>query len=103
MFGRLGMNKRRYKLKNRTRFFSLIFFISLIVFIIAYTASVSGYSEPEYVIITVQPGDSLWSIAQKYCDNSCDIRELIYKIKKINNMDSSLLVANTSIIVPVND
>ena len=96
------MNKRRYILKNRTRFFSCIFFISLIVFIVAYTANVSGYSEPEYMTVTVQSGDTLWSIAEQYGDDSCDIREYIYNIKKINNMKSSLLVANTSILIPIN-
>ncbi len=97
------MNKRRYILKNRAKFFSFIFFISLIVFIIAYTASVSGYAEPDYTTVTVQPGDTLWSIAEQYGDDSSDIREYIYNIKKINNMKSSLLVENTSIIIPINE
>lgn len=97
------MNRRRYILKNRLRFFSFIFFISLVVFIIAYTASVSGYSEPSYITVTVQSGDTLWSIAQQYCDDNYDIREYIYNIKKLNNMKSSSLIANTSIIVPVNE
>lgn len=97
------MNKKRYVLKNRMRFFGFLFIVFLITFIVVYTASVSGYSEPVYQTVTVKSGDTLWSIAQQYKDDDCDIREYIYNVKKINDMDSSILFADTSILIPVKE
>ena len=95
------MNKKRYVLKNRMRFFGFLFFVFLITFIAVYTAGVSGYTEPVYRTVTIKSGDTLWSIAQQYKDDDCDIREYIYNVKKLNNIDSSILIADTSILIPV--
>lgn len=97
------MNKRRYVLKNRVRFFGFLFFIFLAIFIAVYSTNISGYAEPSYQIVAVQSGDTLWSIAEHYKDDVCDIREYIYRLEKINNMDSGFLIANTSILVPIKE
>jgi hypothetical protein len=92
--------KRRYVLKNKKRFFGLIFFTCLMVFTLIYTTSAMGFKEPQYQYIAVNSGDSLWSIAQKYNKGS-DIRDYINEVKEINNMDSSLICENSTILVPV--
>lgn len=97
------IKKKKYILKNRARFFTFLFTVSLIVFIIVYTASVSGYAQPSYQTVTVRSGDSLWSIAREHCDKSRDIRKYIYNLKKINNMDSSLLIMDTNLLIPVEE
>jgi LysM repeat protein len=94
------MSKKKYLLKNKPKFFIFLFFISLIVSTVIYTASVSGYKEPEYQSIIINSGDTLWSIAEKYSQNN-NIREYIYNVKKINNLDSSIVYENTAIIVPL--
>lgn len=94
------MRKNKYVLTNKRKFFSFLFIISLITFTLIYTVSVSGYEEPRYQSIVVQSGDTLWAIAEKYSNNS-NIREYIYNIKKINNLDSSMLYENTAILIPV--
>ena len=93
------MSKKRYALKNKTKFFSLLFIIFIIMFTLIYTASVSGMEKQNYRTVIVNKGDSLWSIAEKYSDD-CDIRDYIYTVKKINNMNSSVLYENTAILVP---
>ncbi len=95
------MNKKRYILKNKAKFFSFLFITSLIIFMMVYTASVSGYKEPSYETVTISSGDTLWSIAQQYKSDNSDIREYIHDIKKLNKLDSGLLIENTSIIIPV--
>jgi len=67
-----------------------------------YTNSVSGYKEPQYQSIIVHSGDTLWSIAEKYGNNS-NTREYIYNVKKINALDSSMLYENTAILIPVDN
>jgi len=93
------MSKKKYLLKNKTRFYGFLFIISLVIFTGIYTASVSGFKEPEYQSIIVNSGDTLWSIAERYGDNS-NIREYIYNIKKINNLDSSMVYENMAILIP---
>ncbi|HEY5584499.1 MAG TPA: LysM peptidoglycan-binding domain-containing protein [Ruminiclostridium sp.] len=94
------MSKNKYVLKKKIKVFRFLFIISLITFTLIYTASVSGYKTPQYQSIAVHSGDTLWAIAEKYGNNS-DIREYIHNIKKINNLDSSLLNENTAILIPI--
>jgi hypothetical protein len=96
------MSNRKYTLKNKTKFFSFLLITCFIIFTGIYTASVSGYKEPEYQSIIINSGDTLWSIAEKYSDN-CDIREYIYNIKKINDLDSSIVNENTAILIPIDN
>lgn len=90
----------KYILRNRKRFFSFLFLISLVVSILVYTTSVSGYKEPQYQYISIESGDTLWSIAEKYGTNS-NIRKFIHEIKEVNNMESDLIYSNTTLLVPV--
>ncbi|MBQ4110390.1 MAG: LysM peptidoglycan-binding domain-containing protein [Clostridia bacterium] len=48
---------------------------------------------------TVASGDTLWSIAEKYAKDT-DIRQYIYDLKKINNMEKSALFAGQNIKIP---
>lgn len=53
-----------------------------------------------YKTIEVQPGDSLWTIADTYNDNSdLSIREYIKELKSINRMASDSIRAGDSITV----
>lgn len=94
------MARKKYVLKDKKRFFSFLFFSLFLTFTLVYTVSVAGFTEKKYISVTVEKGDSLWSIASKYGGNT-DIRKKIYLIKKINHMDSSDLSENASILVPV--
>jgi LysM repeat protein len=95
------MLKKKYVLKNKSKFFSSLSIILILVFTMVYMAVASGFEESRYKTITIKPGDTLWSIAEKNAGN-IDIREYIYNVKKINNMDSGKIYENTSIIIPEN-
>jgi len=101
MFGVIALSKKKYVLKNKFKFFSSLFIISVFIFTMVYTAVVSGFKEPEYKTIIVKSGDTLWSIAERYAGDG-NIREYIHNVKQINNMDSGILYENTSIIIPEN-
>lgn len=96
------MTRKKYVLKNKTKFLSFLFITTFVTFMLIYTLSVSGHQEPQYQTVVVHSGDTLWSIAEKYCNNT-DIREYIYNIKKINNMDTSVLYENTAVLIPVKE
>lgn len=54
-----------------------------------------NYNEVEYI---VQENDTLWSIAEQYANEHQDLREYVYKIKQVNNIDSTLKVGQTIVI-----
>lgn len=58
--------------------------------------------EEMYQTITVEQNDTLWDIAAQKVDSSMDIREYIYQIKKINQInDSGYLSPGQTLKLPV--
>ncbi len=67
-----------------------------------------AYGKPEFkskaIIVervVVKPGDTLWKIAQKSSDDKIDIREHIYEIQKINNIENSTIIPGDTLLVPI--
>lgn len=82
------------RIVNKKKFISsvgmLILFITLIIMMILNFINVPEYEET-YQKIIVCEDDTLWDIAEKYKKTSQDIREYIYEIKKLNNMESAAI------------
>ena len=93
------VNKRKFV---RTIIMLVIIFIGLIYF------SKAAYSKGEidYEENYICSGDTLWSIAKeeketnKYFENK-DIREIIYELQEVNNLDNCNLYEGQKIQVPV--
>ena len=76
------------------KFLKVLMIIAMIVFSI-YTVGFRlnemnvEYSEAEY---TIQPGDTLWSIAEKNASKHQSIQEYVYQLKQFNNITSNIEV-----------
>jgi hypothetical protein len=92
--------KRRYVLKNKTRFFTVIFSLSLILTVVLFASSAYSFEGERFDTVKVQKGDTLWNIAGDYCKNG-DIRRFIYEIKKINNLSDSQIYEGDDLKIPV--
>ncbi|MEI7442975.1 MAG: LysM peptidoglycan-binding domain-containing protein [Actinomycetes bacterium] len=55
---------------------------------------------PTTKIVVVQPGQSLWSIAQSAVPNA-DPRETVYKIRQLNHFADSDILPGQGVIVPI--
>jgi hypothetical protein len=55
---------------------------------------------PALVQTTVQPGESLWSVAQRIAPDN-DPREVIAQIRRINDLESSQLLVGQQLLLPV--
>lgn len=53
--------------------------------------------EAEIITYTITKGDTLWSIAKEYTSNTKDIRQTIYEIEKLNNLDNATIYAGQTI------
>lgn len=67
----------------------------------------TGFKEdlkPVTCTYTVQSGDTVWSIADKYMsqqDGVRDKRELVFIIRQANNLKSCIIYAGQKLIIPL--
>lgn len=74
---------------------------SVIVWGLSETAPYAQSAEPEqYTVVTVQPGDTLWSIARRVSGGKSDLRVLTHHIQKLNSLDSAMILPGQSLTVP---
>lgn len=58
--------------------------------------------EAMYETVTVEADDTLWDIAAKKVDNSVDIREYMYEVKKLNHLqDAGNLFPGQQLKLPI--
>ena len=75
---------------------------SVIVWGLSEAAPPAQSAESEqYVVVTVQPGDTLWSIARRVSEGKADVRVLTHQIRKLNSLDSAMLLPGQSLTVPL--
>ena len=58
------------------------------------------YENTQTVEYKIEKGDTLWGISHKFTNKNH--QEFIYLIKKINNLNNSLLIEDQILILPVN-
>lgn len=70
------------------KFLAIILFLLIILaIIITYANVVNADSNITYTDYTIQPGETLWDIAQRYYPNS-DIRVNVWQIEQDNGIDA---------------
>lgn len=95
----------KYKVTDIQRFKRFMFISVLLISILVFASmtSLNAYSKdiPRYNYLTVEEGDTLWSIASNYADSSnADIRELVYIISNENNIYNSSIFPGDVIKIP---
>lgn len=90
---------RRYVLKRKARFFTIISVLVLSTFILALASTVYAHKEQTYTTITIRSGDTLWGLALKYKKEG-DIRKYIRNIKETNNIDNGRIYPGDQLLIP---
>ena len=97
--------KKQYKIKSPVRFTIFLIIVIMVAVIAAGNISklnnVHGSTVTEYKTIEISAGDTLWAIADKYCPDDMDPREMVYDIRKANDMSDSSLNVGQTLIVPI--
>jgi len=83
---------------------AIIIYMLINIFANKIPESVATSAEPiEFQTIYVVSGDTLWTIAKPYAEEAGkDIRDVIYNIKKDNDMTTSEIYAGQSLLIRVN-
>ena len=95
------------RIVDKTKFFRMIFLLGgLLILLIIFCSNTYSTTEIKYREEFITSGDTLWKISQnelennKYFENK-DIREVVNKIKTINNLqDTKYLNEGQKIIIP---
>lgn len=92
------------KIVNKRKFLKSIFTLIFII-IVSFICLNSIFNKEEIttkeIQYTVSKGERLWDIAEQYKRLGQDIREYIYEIKKINNMENSTIYENQELTIIV--
>lgn len=80
-------------------------YIIILFSIISLLSGFSGFKKynniVEYETVNVTQGDTLWNIAREYISEKEDIRDYIYMIRKVNNLESANIHPGDQLLIPV--
>lgn len=96
---------RRYRVSSKIRFSIFLAFIAVLI-LSTYMAFVGvtdaqGDTVERYEIISVNDGDSLWTLAKNHVPKDMDIREYVYHVAKYNDVDPGDLNSGEKIKLPI--
>ncbi len=102
-----------YIMKDLIRFISskkIIIIAAIVVLSVIYIGithkeapgtSASRASEKYFTCITVEPGDTLWDIAEEYkTEEYASTQDYIDEVLAINNLNTANIVSGTSLLIP---
>ena len=98
---RIARNKRRARIMRRRRIFTGLIGLICTLAIITGITVISAEEICATKIVTVERGDSLWSLVSEHCSENDNIRRIIAEVKKINDLDNSCLQVGDSLIIPI--
>lgn len=91
----------RRKTNRITLALTFIFIISFLLLLSTFgNVNAYGDGETEFMTITVEAGDSLWSIAEANTPEHIDLRETMSLIVKYNELKSELILIGDQLQVP---
>lgn len=95
---------RKLNMKRIIKLNVVMIVLAILLLLFIHSTSLS-YKEVEYNEIYVCRGDTLWNIAKSEQENNeyykgKDIREIIFDIKKVNNLTSPDLSVNQKLLIP---
>jgi len=85
----------------------MLVFVALVLIcspLFAWSVSRPGSAAPvaPTTRVVVQPGDTLWGVAEEYGPAHEDVRSIVYRIKQVNRLDTSLIHPGDVLLVPQN-
>lgn len=97
--------RRRLVIVNKTRFVlaTMIALILLSILFSYMTGTIMSVASTDqsYLEFTVTSGDTLWEIASDHNYYNEDVRQVVYNIKKLNQMNTSDIYPGQVLIIPV--
>ena len=98
--------KHHYRIVNPVRFFMFVVISIMILVFAGYSvvgaANVEAASVHTYAQVTIQDGDNLWNLVERYNpDANINVRDVIYDVYEINDISAEDIVPGMTIFIPV--
>lgn len=78
----------------------IILLIMILMFSIFPIVSKAKSNNNQITTVTVQEGDTLWSIASSYNIDK-DIRKSVYIIRELNKLDTAIIMPGQELMIPI--
>lgn len=92
------------RIQNKKKFITTIGMLVMIIFLTIILVN-TIVNKPEYKetykTIYISEDETLWSIAEEYKKPDQDIRDYIYEIRKLNNMESATIYEGQELTIIV--
>lgn len=99
--------RKRLYIVNRPKFILMtVLTLILLSTIISYFTGLfmsEATTNQVSVIVEIVKGDTLWDIASNYNYYNEDIRKVVHRIKKFNQLDDSYLIAGQTLVIPLSN
>ena len=95
------LQRARKLRRQRSAFFMVMIVVFVMVAHVAFSKPDNITDEYTVVSVTVEAGDTLWSIASKYKPEGRDLRSFVYEIAANNGINDCNIIVGQSIFVPV--
>ena len=98
--------KHHYRIVKPFRFFLFVTISIMILVFAGYTVIGAGNAEASavrtYVQVTIEDGDSLWSIVER-CNkgSNIDVQSAIYDVYEINDIDAADIHPGDKLFIPI--
>jgi len=97
----MKVTKMKIRDINRFRIFCFLIFFFAVIFM--QNKFLYSYNYPKTQDVTIQSGDNLWNIAQRYKAKNDDTRTFIERVKEMNMLEHSELNVGQQLKVPVTE
>lgn len=92
---------RRGRLALTTLVFLLVLTIACVLLLgLDLPAAIASWGSPDPVLVTVHPGDTLWSLAQQHAPSGMGTERYVQLIQEANDLPGTQITAGTQLELP---
>ena len=95
------LQRARKLRRQRSAFFLVLTILFVMMAHSAFSKQEVKGDEYEVMSVTVQPGDTLWTIASEYKPEGTDLREFVYDIAANNGIKDCQVFSGQTLFIPV--
>lgn len=95
------LQRARKLRRQRSAFFMILMVVVVMMAHAAFSKPDNISDEYNVVSVTVESGDTLWSIASEYKPQGKDLREFVYEIAANNGIKDCDILCGQTIFVPI--